>query len=259
MIYLMLTILVITIGLFVWGKFTPDIVALISMLSLFLTGILDSKETLSGFSNPTVIMIAALFIIGEGIAQTGWTALAGKKFVEWAGKSVPKLLVIITLGAGVLSGFVSNTGTVATLMPLTISSAWSIGTLPSKMLMPVAFGSNTGGLLTLTGTPPNIIASNALMEAGFEGFSFFEFALIGLPLLVVALLYFRYIGYKLLPKNKTNNKPVNIESTLHNWIEAYKVDNGYYRLRVRSISPLLNTKIEAWQFEKEYNVIYYSY
>ncbi|NNC51240.1 MAG: SLC13 family permease [Flaviramulus sp.] len=250
----MLLILIITIGLFVWGKFTPDIVALISMLSLFLTGILDATETLSGFSNPTVIMIAALFIIGEGIAQTGWTAMAGKKFVEWAGKSIPKLLVIVTLGAGILSGFVSNTGTVATLMPLTISSAWSIGTLPSKMLMPVAFGSNTGGLLTLTGTPPNIIASNALLEAGFEGFSFFEFSLIGLPLLIVALIYFRYIGYKLLPKNKTNNKPVNIESTLHNWIQAYQVDNGYYRLRVRSISPLLKTKIEDWQFEKEYNV-----
>ncbi|MDO7138885.1 SLC13 family permease [Algibacter lectus] len=254
MIYLMLLILIITIGLFVWGKFTPDIVALISMLSLYLTGILTPTETLSGFSNPTVIMIAALFIIGEGIAQTGWTALAGKKFVEWAGKSVPKLLVIITLGAGVLSGFVSNTGTVATLMPLTISSAWSIGTLPSKMLMPVAFGSNTGGLLTLTGTPPNIIASNALVEAGFDGFSFFEFALIGIPLLLVALLYFRYIGYKLLPSNKTNNKPVNIESTLYNWIEAYKVHDGYYRLRVRSISPLINTKCEDWHFEKDFNV-----
>jgi di/tricarboxylate transporter len=139
-------------------------------------------------------------------------------------------------------------------MPLTISSAWSIGTFPSKMLIPVAFGSNTGGLLTLTGTPPNIIASNALIDAGFEGFSFFEFSLIGLPLLIIALLYFRYIGYNLLPKNKTNNKPVNIESTLHNWIEAYKVDNGYYRLRVRSISPLLNTKIKDWQFEKDYNV-----
>ncbi|MDN3666314.1 SLC13 family permease [Algibacter miyuki] len=250
----MLIILVITIGLFVWGKFTPDIVALISMLSLFLTGILDSTETLSGFSNPTVIMIAALFIIGEGIAQTGWTALAGKKFVEWAGKSVPKLLVIITLGAGILSGFVSNTGTVATLMPLTISSAWSIGTLPSKMLMPVAFGSNTGGLLTLTGTPPNIIASNALVEAGFEGFSFFEFSLIGIPLLLVTLLYFRYVGYKLLPNNKTNNKPVNIESTLYNWIEAYKIHDGYYRLRVRSISPFINTKLEDWSLEKEFNV-----
>lgn len=254
MIYLMLLILIITIGFFVWGKFTPDIVALMSMISLFLTGILTPTETLSGFSNPTVIMIAALFIIGEGIAQTGWTALAGKKFVEWAGKSVPKLLVIVTLGAGILSGFVSNTGTVATLMPLTISSAWSIGTLPSKMLMPVAFGSNTGGLLTLTGTPPNIIASNALIEAGFEGFSFFEFALIGIPLLIVALIYFRYIGYRLLPKNKTNNKPVNIESTLHNWIEAYKIDSGYYRLRTRSLSPLINTNIEDWQFEKDYNV-----
>lgn len=249
----MLFILVVTIGLFVWGKFTPDIVALISMLSLFLTGILDASETLSGFSNPTVIMIAALFIVGEGIAQTGWTALAGKKFVEWAGKSVPKLLIIVTLGAGVLSGFVSNTGTVATLTPLTISSAWSIGTLPSKMLMPVAFGSNTGGLLTLTGTPPNIIASNALVEAGYKEFSFFEFGLIGLPLLIIAIVYFRYIGYKLLPNNKTNNKPVNIESTLHNWIESYRIENGYFRLRVRSISPLLNTKIEEWAFEKNYN------
>ncbi|MEW4924553.1 SLC13 family permease [Algibacter sp. 2305UL17-15] len=250
----MLTILVITIALFVWGKFTPDIVALLSMISLFLTGILNAEETLSGFSNPTVIMIAALFIIGEGLSQTGWTALAGRKFVEWAGKSIPKLLVIVTLGSGILSGFVSNTGTVATLMPLTISSAWSIGTLPSKMLMPVAFGSNTGGLLTLTGTPPNIIASNALVEAGHEGFSFFEFGLIGLPLLIVALLYFRYLGYKLLPKNKTNNKPVDIETTFHKWIEAYKIEGDYYRLRIRSISPLIDTKISDWDFEKEFNV-----
>jgi len=250
----MLTILVITIALFIWGKFTPDIVALLSMLSLFLTGILDTKETLSGFSNPTVIMIAALFIIGEGLSKTGWTALAGKKFVEWAGKSDKKLLVIITLGSGVLSGFVSNTGTVATLMPLTISSAWSIGTLPSKMLMPVAFGSNTGGLLTLTGTPPNIIVSNAMVDAGFEGFSFFEFSLIGLPLLIMAIVYFRYIGYKLLPKNKTNNKPVDIESTFHKWISAYKIDDDYYRLRIRSLSPLINTNIESWNFEKDYKI-----
>jgi di/tricarboxylate transporter len=250
----MFTILIITIALFVWGKYSPDVVALVSMLSLFLCGVLDLKETLSGFSNPTVIMIAALFIIGEGLSQTGWTALAGKKLIELAGKSIPKLLVIITLGSGVLSGFVSNTGTVATLLPATISSAWSIGTMPSKILIPVAFGSNTGGLLTLTGTPPNIIANNALIEAGYEGFSFFEFGLIGLPLLIIAILYFRYIGFKLLPENKTNNKPINIDATLHEWIEAYKIDNDYYRLRIRSISPLLNTKISDWDLEKKYKV-----
>ena len=96
---IMIIILTLTIAFFIWGKFTPDIVALVSMLSLFLFGILDLKETLSGFSNPTVIMIASLFIIGEGLSQTGWTALAGKKLIDWAGKSVPKLLVIVTMGA----------------------------------------------------------------------------------------------------------------------------------------------------------------
>ncbi len=251
---IMLTILIITIALFVWGKFTPDIIALLSMLSLFLFGILDLKETLSGFSNPTVIMIAALFIIGEGLSQTGWTALAGEKFIKMAGKSTTKLLLITTLGSGLLSGVVSNTGTVATLMPVTISSAWSIGTLPSKLLMPVAFGSNTGGLLTLTGTPPNIIVNNTMLESGLEGFSFFEFGLIGLPLLLIALLYFRFIGYRLLPSNKTNNKPVDISTTVHKWIEAYKIDDDYYRLRVRSVSPFLNTKIGDWNFEKDHNV-----
>ena len=254
MIYLMLTILAITIALFVWGKFSPDVVALLSMISLFAFGILDSKETLSGFSNPTVIMIAALFIIGEGLSQTGWTAQAGQKFVQWAGKSFPKLLMILTLGSGVLSGFVSNTGTVATLLPVTISSAWKMGTLPSKVLMPVAFGSNTGGLLTLTGTPPNIIVSNALVESGKEGFSFFEFGLIGLPLLIIALVYFRYVGHKLLPKNQTNNKPVDIDSTLHNWIESYKIDDDYYRLRIRSLSPLIGTTFSKWDFERKFNV-----
>ncbi|WP_339752487.1 SLC13 family permease [uncultured Winogradskyella sp.] len=251
---LMLVILIVTIALFIWGKFTPDIIALISMLSLFLFGILDLSETLSGFSNPTVIMIAALFIIGEGLSQTGWTALAGEKFIKMAGKSTTKLLLITTLGSGLLSGVVSNTGTVATLMPVTISSAWSIGTLPSKLLMPVAFGSNTGGLLTLTGTPPNIIVNNTMLESGLEGFSFFEFGLIGLPLLLIALVYFRYIGYRLLPSNKTNNKPVDISTTVHKWIEAYKVDDDYYRLRVRSVSPFLNTKIGDWDFENEHDV-----
>lgn len=250
----MISILSVTILLFIWGKFSPDIVALLSMISLFLSGVLSLDETLSGFSNATVIMIASLFIIGEGMSQTGWTALAGKKLIGLAKKSSTKLLLIVTLGAGVLSGFVSNTGTVATLIPVTISSAWSVGTMPSKVLMPMAFGSNTGGLLTLTGTPPNIIVNNSMEEAGIASFSFFEFALIGLPLLIVGLLYFRFLGLKLLPKRKTNNKPVDIDSTLHQWIEGYQIKESYYKLRIRSISPLINTKIKDWDIEKEFNV-----
>jgi len=252
--YVMLSILAVTIALFIWGKYSPDIVALLSMVSLYVFGVLDAKEALSGFSNPTVIMIAALFIIGEGLSQTGWTANAGQKFVRWAGNSFPKLLVMLTLGSGFLSGFVSNTGTVATLLPVTISAAWKMGTFPSKVLMPVAFGSNTGGLLTLTGTPPNIIVSNALLETGVDGFSFFEFGLIGLPLLIIALVYFVFFGHRLLPKNKTNNKPVDIDSTLHNWIESYKIDDDYYRLRIRSLSPLINTTLSHWDLQKKYEI-----
>lgn len=252
--FTLLVILSITIALFIWGKFPPDVVALISMLTLYLTGILDVKETLSGFSNTTVIMIAALFIIGEGLSRTGWTALAGQRFVSWAGRSIPKLLVIVTLGASVLSGFVSNTGTVAALLPVTVSAAWSAGTLPSKLLMPVAFGSNTGGLLTLTGTPPNIIASNTLIENNLEGFSFFEFGLIGLPLLVIAILYFRYIGYRLLPKRQTNERPADIDAEMHKWISSYSIGDNLYRLRIRSMSPLINTKMGDWNFELNHQI-----
>lgn len=249
-----LIILSITILLFLWGKFSPDVVALLSMVSLFLFGVLSMSETLSGFSNPTVIMITSLFVIGEGLSITGWTALAGNKIIELVGKSANKLTVIVILGAGALSGFVSNTGTVATLLPSTISSAWSIGTLPSKVLMPMAFGSNTGGLLTLTGTPPNIIVNNTMLENNIEGFSFFEFALIGLPLLLITIIYFRYIGNKLLPERKTNNKPVDVNNTLHKWIEGYKIEDNYYQLRIRSVSPFINTKIIDWNLEVDYKI-----
>nr|WP_299487953.1 SLC13 family permease [uncultured Allomuricauda sp.] len=250
----LLVILGITIALFIWGKFPPDVVALMSMLSLYLSGILDITETLSGFSNTTVIMIAALFIIGEGLSRTGWTAIAGRYFVKWAKNSIPRLLVIVTLGSSLLSGFVSNTGTVAALLPVTVTAAWSAGTLPSKLLMPVAFGSNTGGLLTLTGTPPNIIASNALMENGLEGFSFFEFALIGLPLLLISIIYFRYVGYRLLPSHSTKNKPMAIDQEMHKWMENYSIGDNLYRLRIRSMSPFINTKVGDWNFEETHKV-----
>lgn len=127
MIYTMITILIITVILFVHGKYPPDVVALISMISLYVFGILDMGETLSGFSNPTVIMIAGLFVIGEGLSKTGWTAMAGQKFMKLAEKSVSKLIVIVTLGSGILSGFVSNTGTVAAFLPVTILRPGKLG------------------------------------------------------------------------------------------------------------------------------------
>ncbi|MGS0525520.1 SLC13 family permease [Zobellia nedashkovskayae] len=118
----------------------------------------------------------------------------------------------------------------------------------------MAFGSNTGGLLTLTGTPPNIIVSNVLTENGIPSFSFFEFALVGLPLLLIVILYFKFIGYRLLPNHETEDKPVNIDSEVHKWIKNYSIGDNMYRLRIRSMSELIGTEIGSWDFEKKYNV-----
>lgn len=249
-----LIILTLTVVLFIWGKWPPDVVALLSMLLLYLTGILDLAEVLAGFSNPTVIMIAGLFLIGEGLSRTGWTARAGRRFVQWAGRSAQKLQSLVSLGSGVLSGFVSNTGTVAALLPVSVTAAWAAGSMPSKVLMPMAFGSNTGGLLTLTGTPPNIIVSNTLVQEGFEGFSFFEFSLIGLPLLLVLLLYFRFGAYRLLPSTKKGNKPASIDTEIGKWIQDYSIGEGLYRLRIRSMSPLIGSRLGDWDFEKNHQV-----
>lgn len=250
----LLIILGVTVLLFISGKFPPDIVALLSMIALYLFGIIDLGEALSGFSNTTVVMIAALFIVGEGLSRTGWTALAGQKFVQWAHNKIPRLLVIITAGSGLLSGFVSNTGTVATLLPVTIGAAWNAGTVPSKLLIPMAFGSNTGGLLTLTGTPPNIIVNDALIEYQGLGFSFFEFALIGAPLLLITILYFRYIGFKLLPTYQTKNRPVNLDDEMVKWMDAYKIEDNYFRLRVRSGSPWINSQLGDWNLKEDHDV-----
>lgn len=250
---MMLTILILTVAMFVWGRFSPDIVALLSLLALYLSGILTLEESLSGFKNNTVIMIGGLFIIGEALANTGWTALAGQMLIKRAKNNASRLLTLILMGSGVLSGFVSNTGTVATLMPVATSSAWQIGTLPSKMLIPLAFGSNTGGLLTLTGTPPNIIVNTALEKSGESTFSFFEFGLIGLPLLLIALLYFRYIGQHILPANKTN-EPMNASAEMNRWIKSYQINQEYYNLRINSGSPLVNTTVAKFLERSPYKL-----
>ena len=168
-------ILAITIIFFVVGRLRADLVALLALLALYLTGILTLDQALTGFSEPAVIMIAALFVVGDGLSRTGVTAWLGQQMLGLAGRSKTRLLVVLMVGAALLSAFISNTGTVATLMPAVTSAAWHIGSLPSKFLMPLAIAANTGGLLTLTGTPPNIIVNETLNIAGFAGFGYFEF------------------------------------------------------------------------------------
>ncbi len=239
-------ILGVTIVLFVWGRWAPDLVALLSLLALALSGVIDTRDALSGFGNPTVVMIAALFVVGEGLSRTGVTGWGGKWLLEAAQGSQIRLLVVVMAGTAILSGFISNTGTVATLLPAVVAAAWTVGSAPSKFLVPLAFAANTGGLLTLAGTPPNIVVAQTLEQSGLRPFSFFEYALIGVPLLVVAIAYMALVGRRILPSRSSEQRPVDAAADLADLASAYSLGEQQFRLRVRSSSSLIGkTVLEA--------------
>ncbi len=246
-------ILTLTILLFISGKLRPDIVALLSMLSLYVFGILTVQEAFSGFSNTTVVMIAGLFVVGEALSRTGMTAWIGNKIVALSQNNSNRLLVLLILGTAIVSGFISNTGTVASLIPVAIASAWRLKTPASKMLIPLAFAANTGGLLTLTGTPPNIIADQAMRDAGFPGFSFFEYALIGIPLLIALVLYMRYLGIKILPSN-SSNKREDIDVSIQSLEDAYQIFEGFWKVRVRPSSTAIGKTLRALHLDTEMGI-----
>ncbi len=225
-----------------------------ALLALFLTGILTAEQSLSGFSNSTVIMIAALFVVGEGLSRTGVTAWLGQQILHLAGSSKVRLLVVLMVGTALLSAFISNTGTVATLLPAVVAASWRVGSVPSMFLMPMAFAANTGGLLTLTGTPPNIVVADALREAGYEPFGYFEYAYIGLPLLVAAVAYMAFYGRKRLPKNSVEDRPDELIEAVGELAETFSLVENLYRLRVRYGSPLIGQTLAEAAMGHDYGV-----
>jgi di/tricarboxylate transporter len=247
-------ILAVTIFLFVLGRLRADIVGLLALIALYLSGAVSLDQALSGFASPTTIMIAALFVVGEGLSRTGVTAWLGQQMLALAGRSQVRLLVVLIIAAALLSAFVSNTGTVATLMPAVTSAAWLIGSLPSKYLMPLAFAANTGGLLTLTGTPTNIIVNDALTGAGYEGFGYFEYARIGLPLLLLALLYMVTLGRRLLPARKVGQPPPDLGQSVAQLAEDYTLGGKLFWLRVLFGSALAGKTLAEAALGHDYGV-----
>lgn len=185
---------------FLIPRFRADLVAICSLLALLLTGLLTVPEAFAGFSNSVVIMIAALYVVGEGIFQTGLAHKAGNVLVKWTRNSELRMTLFMMLLVALLSGFMSNTGTVAILLPVIVSLCRQMQVQPGKLLMPLAFASSMGGAMTLIGTAPNLIASQTLMEYGYSGLSFFAFAPIGLVILLAGMLYLWFVGRRLLHK-----------------------------------------------------------
>ena len=237
-----LGILAYAIVFFVTEWLRVDVVALSVVVLLMLTEILTTDQAIAGFSSSTVITIAALFIVGGGVLRTDLAGMIGRRILQIAGTSETRLIVTIIIAVALLSGFMSSTGTVAVLLPAILSLSRSAKLSPSKLLMPLAFGSLLGGAMTLIGTPPNIVVSELLQERGMDGFGFFDFTPLGILLLIAGVLYMLVIGGRLLPDHRAHSSQADVTSPTE-LIELYRLPDNIFRVRVQQRSPLVGQTI----------------
>ena len=235
-----LIILVIASALFVSGKVRSDIVALGALISLLVFQILTPEEALSGFSNQVVIMMIGLFVVGGAIFQTGLAKMISSRLLKLAGKSELKLFLLVMLVTGGIGAFVSNTGTVALMLPIVVSLAYNAGMSPSRFLMPLAFASSMGGMMTLIGTPPNLVIQDALTSAGYEPLSFFSFLPVGLICLATGIIVLLPLSKIFLPKEGNGHSKAGSGKTLNQLVHEYSLSSNLFRFKASEKSPIVS-------------------
>ena len=247
-------ILLATTVCFAIPRFRSDIVALCSLLALFLAGILTVPEALAGFSSTVVVMLAALFIVGEGISQTGLAGKAGNLLVKLTGNSEFRMLTFVKLLVAVLGCFISNTGTVAILMPVVVSLSLKMNIHPGKLLMPLAFGASMGGALTLIGTAPNLLAREALINNGFPGLSFFDFTPIGLIILFTGIVYMWFIGRRWLDKPYEEKSKIADTINVSELLRQYQIDANLHYIQVPNDHAIVGKTLKELKWPSQYHV-----
>lgn len=248
-------ILLLSVIFFVNGKVRSDVVALCALIALLLCDILTPAEALSGFSNSVVMMMVGLFVVGGAIFQTGLAKMISSRILKLAGKSEMRLFIMVMLVTSAIGGFVSNTGTVALLLPIVVSLAMSADVNPSRFLMPLAFASSMGGMMTLIGTPPNLIIHSTLQDAGYEGLSFFSFFPVGIICVLVGLIVLVPLSKIFLSKEKDSGRDnKNGRKTLKELVKEYGVSNNLSLLRVDEKSTIIGKTIAQLGLRGEYGI-----
>ena len=227
-----LIILLVAAVFFVSGKVRSDLVAICALLALLLSQILTPAEGLAGFSNTTVIMMVGLFIVGGGIFQTGLAKMIGSKVMVLAGKSQLRLFLLVMIVTAAIGMFVSNTGTVALMLPIVVSMASAAGMSSRRLLMPLAFASSMGGMMTLIGTPPNLIVSDELAKNGFEALSFFSFLPVGLITLAVGIIVLLPLTKLLLVKKDKSKDDAKSGKSLKELVKEYGLTENLFRVQI---------------------------
>ncbi|MEG3640203.1 SLC13 family permease [Magnetococcus sp. PR-3] len=243
----------VTVVLFASDRIRLDLVAIGVMLALAMTGLVTPQEALAGFGNPVVVLIAALFVIGEGLFKTGVAFDAGHTLMATAGHHPVRLTLLLMVAVALLSAFMSSTGAVAIFMPVALGLARQVDMAPSKLLIPMAFGALIGGMLTLIGTPPNMVVSQALIDAGMDPFGFFEFTPIGLTVLLVAIFYMVLVGGMLLPDRRVGRGSEEAQrQSRRELAEGYQVRGRMKRLLVQPGSALIGQSVSEVHFRTHY-------
>lgn len=238
-----LLILAGTIVLFVTNRLPVGVVAIGTAMALYFTGVLTANQALAGFGDPVVVFIAALFVVSEGIDSTGVTTWAGQSLINRAGEHRSRLLTAVMVLCALLTALISLNGSVAALLPMVVVLATRIGSTPSQMLMPLAFAGSAGSLLLLTGSPVNVIVSDASRDAGAGGFGFFDFAIVGIPLLIGTMVIALVFGPRLLPSRRSNQLGRDLSRHSETLSTDYGLGESFYRLRVQSSSRLIGTQL----------------
>ena len=223
-----LIILVITVAMFIWGRVRADIVALTALAALLVLGILTPAEALAGFSSPIVIMMIGLFVVGGAIMQTGLAKLTGNKLMALSRGNETITFLLVMLVTSFIGAFVSNTGTVALMMPIIMSIAAGSGMQSSRFLMPLAFAGSLGGMLTLIGTPPNLVIDEVLTEAGYQPLAFFSFFPVGIIVIAIGIIVLMPLSKIFLSKSQGNKKKKNAKS-LDDLVDEYRLLDNLHR------------------------------
>ena len=246
-------ILFAAILLFITEWVRVDVVALGVIIALILTNLLSPQEALSGFSNPAVLTIAALFMVGGAVMQTGLADAIGRRILVIAGSSAVRLTAVLMTTVALLSAVMSDTGTVAVLLPAIISLAVGAKISSSKLLIPLAYGALLGGATTLIGTPPNIIVSDLLREQGLTPFGFFDYTPIGFVLFLAGIGFMLLVGRRILPDYKPKTEVQRVE-TPEELVDLYRLPDNLYRLRVRRGSYLIGLSLAEANLRQDFGL-----